>query len=117
VKTKLIFPAIIVLLSLTSANDLTGRWESRMPDGNILGIRYKPDNSFEGYFNKKPFVSGTYTFQDSILAFRGNGCNGVKCFYKIIFFSNSDSMRWKVINDSCVARKEGMDNMVFGKVK
>lgn len=85
-KIMLISAAVIILLAFTSTAKLTGRWESRLADGNILGFIFKPDNSFEGYINKKPFVSGNYTLQENIFSIEGNGCPGIKGIYKINFF-------------------------------
>ena len=110
----------LMALALSSATELTGRWET-MPSekGNITGVVFKTDNTFEGYVNKKPFVSGAYSFNatDSILTFTDNGCNGITATYKIGFFSNSDSLRFTVINDSCTQRREGMQRLVMGRVK
>lgn len=39
---------------------------------------FKADNSFEGYVNRKPFVTGNYVLTDSIFSFIDNGCNGIK---------------------------------------
>ncbi len=110
----------IISIALASAINLTGRWET-MPSekGNITGVIFKNDNTFEGYVNKKPFVSGTYSYNalDSTLTFKDNGCNGVTAMYKIVFFSNADSLRFVVINDGCTQRKEGMQRLVMGRVK
>lgn len=118
-KNILISSVIIMLFAFASVTDeLTGRWETKPSvKGNITGVVFKPDNSFEGYINKKPFVSGTYTFQDSIFSFVDNGCQGMKGIYKINFFNNSDSLRFEVINDSCTERRDGMLRTVLGRVK
>ena len=117
-KTALVSILLIIILpQLFTSNELEGRWESRLPDGNILGVMFKPDNSIEGYFNKKPFFSGTYTFKDTLLSFKDNGCEEIQGVYKIFFFSNADSIRWEVISDSCRGRREGMNNLIFGKVR
>lgn len=112
--------AAVFFCALSSSIDLTGRWET-MPSekGNITGVVFKNDSTFEGYVNKKPFVSGNYTFnaKDSILTFTDNGCNGVTAKYKVNFFSNADSIRFIAINDSCAERKNGMERLVMGKVK
>jgi len=114
----IIFSCAIMLFAFTTADELSGRWETKPSiKGNITGVVFKADNSFEGYINKKPFTSGIYTFQDGILSFTDNGCQGIRAIYKINFFSNSDSLRFEVINDSCTERKEGMLNLVLGKVK
>ena len=117
---KILFLAFTLLCSLPAKDKLTGRWETRPSEkGNITGVVFKNDSTFDGYVNKKPFVSGTYSYsaQDSILTFKDNGCNGVTATYKIDFFSNADSLRFVVINDSCTERKEGIQRLVMGRVK
>ena len=111
--------AIILILSFYSGRDpLTGRWESKPSEkGNVTGVIFKPDSSFEGYVNKKTFVSGQYTFQGDIFSFVDNGCNGKRGLYKIIFFSHTDSIRFEAITDSCTERRNGMSRLVLGKVK
>ena len=95
-KIALVSILLMIFPSYFLGDKLIGRWESRLPDGNILGVIFKPDNSLEGYFNKKPLFSGTYTFQDTTLSFKDNGRENVRGVYKIIFFSNADSIRWKL---------------------
>jgi hypothetical protein len=51
------FILTILLLAITSKDKLTGRCENKLPGGNILGVIFKPDNSIEGYFNKKPLFT------------------------------------------------------------
>ena len=113
------FSAFIAAVILASANDkLIGRWETqRSSKGNVTGVVFKTDNSFEGYVNKKPFVTGRYSFNDSLLSFVDNGCAGKRGIYKIIFFSNDDSLRFQPIQDSCTQRKEGMSRLIMGRVK
>ena len=101
-------------------NLLTGRWETKVSEkGNVTGVVFKSDNKLEGYINKKPFVSGTYNFNpsDSTLSFVDNGCNGMKGTYKVMLYSNSDSLRFQAIDDSCEERKNGMLRLVMGRVK
>ena len=97
---------------------LTGRWETQPSvNGNITGVVFKTDSSFEGYINKKPFVSGKYVFNEGILSFTDNGCDGKEGVYKIIFFSNNDSLRFVPVNDSCDQRRQGMSRLIMGRVK
>jgi hypothetical protein len=117
-KAILICAALMALSVFTGKNELTGKWESPVsPKGNITTVVFKEDNSFEGFVNKKPFVSGHYKVQDSIFSFTDNGCDGKEGVYKILFYSNSDSMRFEPISDSCAGRKEGMTKLVLGRVK
>jgi hypothetical protein len=110
----------IALIGAVSSIDLKGRWETKPSEkGNVTGVVFKTDNTFEGYVNKKPFVTGTYAFsaEDSVMTIQDGGCAGVTATYKINFFSDADSMRFTAINDSCTQRKEGMQRLVLGKVK
>ncbi len=111
----------LTLLAFFATNDkLIGRWESKPSEkGNITGVVFKSDHNLEGYINKKPFVSGTYSFRsaDSVLSFIDNGCDGMRGVYKIMFFCNSDSLRFQVINDSCEERRKGMERLILGRVK
>lgn len=119
-KPTIISIAFTFLLAFTSKDKLTGRWETKPSvNGNVTGVLFKEDNTFEGYVNRKPFTSATYTYssKDSILSFIDNGCNGTKAIYKLQFFSNSDSLRFEVINDSCAERKNGMLRTILGRVK
>lgn len=115
----ILFTALASLLFATSSYDkLTGRWESISPaSGNVTGVVFRDDGSFEGYINQKPFVSGSYTLRDSIFEMQDNGCLGITGSYKLTFFSNGDSMRLQLIQDLCEGRGNGVNNRVFGRVK
>ena len=117
---KILFLAISMLVASAGNHKLTGRWETKRSEkGNVTGVVFKPDNRLEGYVNKKPFVSGTYSFNpaDSIISFIDNGCDGKRGIYKIMFYSSADSLTFKVISDSCIERSEGMQRLVMGRVK
>jgi hypothetical protein len=112
------FISITLLLSFAFADKLTGRWETRLSEkGNVTGVVFKADNTFEGYINKKPFVSGLYTLQEDTLTFTDNGCRGMSGTYKLHFSSNADSLRFIAISDSCTERRGGMERLVLGRVK
>jgi hypothetical protein len=117
---KTLFFSMTLVFLFSKKDPLTGRWETKPSEkGNITGVVFKNDSIMEGYVNKKPFVSGTYFFNgtDSVLSFVDNGCNGAEGIYKVLFFSNSDSLRFKVISDSCVERRGGMQRLIMGRVK
>ena len=117
-KTLLTAAIIFSVVSFTITDELTGTWETKpSPKGNVTRILFKGDNSFDGFVNKKPFVTGTYTLNDGIFSFTDNGCDGRKGIYKIVFFSNSDSIRFEPIEDSCEQRRNGMIKTVLGRVK
>lgn len=109
---------LITLFFFNEKYKLTGRWQSPpSPTGAVTGIVFKSDSTFEGFINRKPFVSGKYVQNDSIFSFVDNGCEGKRGIYKLIFFSNEDSLRFQPIQDSCTGRMEGMKKLVVGRVK
>ena len=116
-KFMLMVVTIITISAFPGPDKLTGRWESISKTGNVTGVIFRADNTFEGYVNKKPFVTGTYTYQDNVFSFVDNGCEGIRGTYKTNFYSNSDSMRFELVGDSCTERRNGMLNLVLGKVK
>src|SRR5262245_11836133 len=117
-KTVLISVAIFTFITSSPGNGIAGRWESKPSEkGNVTGVVFKADYSFEGYVNKKPFVSGTYQFSDNILSFTDNGCEGRRAIYRTDFFSDGDSLRFIPVMDSCDERREGMSRLVMGKIK
>ncbi|HEY6900627.1 MAG TPA: cytochrome c peroxidase, partial [Puia sp.] len=120
-KTLLITGFLILLLLISRAaawNDrLTGKWESLSVNGNVTSVVFFPDHTFDGYVNDKPFTNGEYTLSDSIFTLVDNGCNGVRGTYRIMFFSNDDSIRLQVIQDSCTERGKGISQLVLGRKK
>ena len=109
---------VICLLAFAPKNKLIGRWETKpSPNGNVTGVVFNDDNTYEAYVNKKPFVSGMYSLRRNTITIEENGCNGVKANYKLIFFSHADSLRFEAISDSCTERKEGMQRTILGRVK
>src|SRR5687768_7924770 len=101
----------IAFFASNSIEKLKGRWESKPSvKGNVTGVVFK-DSTFEGYVNKKPFVSGRYSFENNIFSFVDNGCEGKRGVYEVVFFGNDDSIRFVPISDSCTERKEGMSRL------
>lgn len=117
-RTILFILMTCLIVSFVDRDKLTGRWQSQPSSkGNVTTVEFKPDNSFEGFINRKPFVTGTYKVEDSILTFVDNGCNGMTGIYKLDFFSKGDSLRFVAVKDSCVERNKGMSRLVMGRVK
>jgi hypothetical protein len=109
---------IFALISFTITDELIGNWESKPSSkGNVTRIVFKSDNSFEGFINRKPFLSGKYTLDNGVLSFVDNGCDGKRGIYKLVFFSSSDSLRFEPIEDSCEQRRNGMIRTILGRVK
>lgn len=108
----------LAAFALYPADKITGHWESPVsPNGNVTSVVFKTDGTFEGFVNRKAFVSGQYHFENDVLSFTDNGCEGKKGVYKMIFFSKNDSLRSEAISDSCIERREGMSRLVLGRVK
>jgi hypothetical protein len=117
-KTIIISATAIAAFLSTGNDSLTGKWQSQPSvNGNTTSMLFKPDNSFEGFVNRKPFVTGNYILTNDTFSFVDNGCDGKQGTYKLQFFSNKDSLRFKVIEDECTERKEGMLRLVVGRVK
>jgi hypothetical protein len=110
--------AAAMMLLPVAKDKLEGRWESKPSvNGNVTGVVFKPDNTFEGYINRKPFVTGKYSLYEDVFTFTDNGCNGAQGVYRIVFFSHNDSLKFQCISDSCTERKEGMSKLIMGRVK
>ncbi len=117
-KTILFVSITVALAAFVSEDFLTGRWETKpSPRGNVTMVVFKPDNTFEGFINKKPFTTGRYTLKDSIMSFTDNGCGGSEGVYKLVLFSYGDSLRFQPISDTCVERRNGMSRTILGRVK
>lgn len=97
----------LMQLAINAPGSITGRWETHQVNESILCMVFKPDNHFEGYINKKPFVSGTYTFQNDTIYMDGNGCINMPGKYKIYFLGNADSIRWEL--SATVVKQEEKD--------
>jgi len=113
----MLYSALMILSAFIGANKLIGRWESKPSEkGNVTGVVFK-DSTFEGYVNKKPFVSGAYKLENDIFSFVDNGCAGKRGIYKIVFFNDSDSLRFEPIDDPCSDRRNGMSRLILGRKK
>ena len=115
----IIFVAITIAVAAFISEDyLTGRWQTKPSEkGNVTSVVFKPDGTFEGFVNRKPFTTGKYTVKDSVLTFTDNGCGGTTGVYKLVLFSNGDSLRFQSISDTCTQRRGGMERTILGRVK
>ena len=117
-RTCVITTVILAFLSSTPKNVLLGRWETKPSvNGNVTGVVFKADSSYEAYINKKPFVSGRYIIKDSLVSIKENGCQDYVGTYRLVFFSHADSLRLVPVTDSCQQRREGMSRTILGRVK
>ncbi|HYJ38504.1 MAG TPA: hypothetical protein VEV87_07790 [Chitinophagaceae bacterium] len=57
-RNLLIAAAGILFFAFVPGDKLVGRWETKpSANGHTTGVVFKADGAFEGYVNKKPFVS------------------------------------------------------------
>ena len=55
-KALIISLATILFFAFTSEDMLTGRWETKPSEkGNVTGVIFRADNSFEAYVNKRNY--------------------------------------------------------------
>lgn len=114
----LIIAALSASTYLKNNDKLVGRWESPVsPKGNITGVVFRNDSTYDSYINKKPFTSGVYRIHDGTITIRENGCGDREGTYQLIFYSNNDSLRFQSIADSCTERMNGMNRLRLGKIK
>ena len=117
-KSTLLSATILALSIMALPDVLTGKWQTKPSvNGNVTGIHFKPDNTYEAYINRKPFVSGRYSLKDSFITITENGCDDKSGIYKIILFNNGDSLKFQPVLDSCKERREGMSRTILGRVK
>lgn len=115
---KTLIAAFLLAAVFAEKDKLTGRWETQpSAAGNVTGVVFRDDNSFEGYVNRRSFVYGTYALTDSVFSLVDNGCDGREGVYKLHFFHNNDSVRFTPISDPCPERKQRIESTVLGRVK
>lgn len=123
-KNRLLSILIFLLFSGTSftrdTNPLAGKWEySGIFKGDpfkLLAI-FRTNGTFDGFINKKEFVSGTYHLKHDTLYISDPTCNvKYEGTYQVEFFGHLDSLKFHVIQDTCVGRREGTDGLLFKKL-
>jgi hypothetical protein len=116
-----IYSIIILMISITAFGDpnpLLGKWETKPSDGgNIRGVIFKDNNIFESYFNSMPHTSGSYTVKGNVISIKDEKCDDITGSYELIFFANSDSLRFNAIEDDCGQRKFAIETTILGRVK
>jgi hypothetical protein len=112
---------LFAALSFTADNNpLVGKWEysSKQPGGpfKLLAI-FRGNGTFDGFINKKEFVSGTYHIKQDTLYIADPTCNvQYEGIYKVEFFGRRDSLKFHVIQDTCKGRRGATDGFLFKNV-
>jgi hypothetical protein len=117
-KTLILLASLCLAIIHTKNDKLTGWWQTQpSPKGNVSSFLFKENKIFEAFINKKPFTTGQYKLVGDVFTFTDTGCQGAEAFYKVIFFSNDDSLRFQVLADTCKQRREGMTRLIMGRIK
>jgi len=115
---------VSVLLPVTAFtiddNPLLGKWEhsgkSQGQPFNLMAI-FRANGTYDGFINKKEFVSGVYHMNHDTLYIADATCNDkYNGTYKMEFFGKLDSLKFHVIQDTCVGRRQATDGKVFKKL-
>ncbi|MFD1257702.1 hypothetical protein ACFQ3S_12915 [Mucilaginibacter terrae] len=123
-KLKLIGLLGIILLSAFSiaveTESIQGRWElNSVFKGEPFSflIIFRNNGKYDGFLNKKTFVSGTYRMKHDTLYISDPICNSAyEGTYKVEFYKQ-DSIKFHVIQDTCIGRRDGANGLVYKKVK
>jgi len=119
----LCFASILLSTAFTikdGENSILGRWElNSIFDHQAFSflIVFRPTGKYDGFLNKKAFVSGTYEMKHDTLYIADPICNiDYKGTYRVEFFAQ-DSLKFHLIQDTCIGRKEGLSELTYKKVK
>jgi len=123
-KTLLLSLLALALLTAFTINNasspIQGRWEfNSVFQGQPFSflVIFRANGNYDGFLNKKAFVSGKYQMMHDTLYISDPICNSdYKGTYKVEFFAQ-DSIKFHIIQDTCRGRREGVNNMVYKKVK
>jgi hypothetical protein len=123
---KLLFLSVLLLIasvafSFTSDNNpLVGKWEY---SGTYQGGPFKflavfrANGTFDGFINNKEFVNGTYRMKHDTVYVSDPTCNAkYEGTYKVEFFGKLESLKFHVIQDTCIGRKQGTDGFLFKRI-
>jgi hypothetical protein len=116
--------AIVLFSAFTISDDpnpILGRWELKGADhGQPFSflVVFRTNGNYDGFLNKKTFVSGTFHMKHDTLYIADPICNSAyEGMYKVQYHGERDSLTFHVIRDTCRARREGSDGFTFKKVK
>ncbi|TDO20816.1 hypothetical protein [Pedobacter duraquae] len=123
---KKVFFATMLAISIINfsftedTNPLIGRWEwsTKHVEGplTILAV-FKTNGIYDGFANKKNFVTGTYQVKHDTLFIADPICNAkYNATYKLKFFGKQDSVQFNVIQDTCAQRRKGIDGFVYKRL-
>ena len=98
-------------------NPLLGRWQERFANGDISLMIFGADGTYDAFVNGKLFISAKYAVRQDTFAMRDGLCNlKYEGTYRLRFFAK-DSVRFQLLQDTCRARRRGVDGLRAGRVK
>ena len=99
-------------------HDIVGKWDAHntyQGKSYVLEARFKPGGDYDGFGNGKHFVSGKYRLAGDTIFFKDGLCNmAYEGAYTLTYFE--DSIRFNVIEDTCMQRKNGSDKVAMGRI-
>lgn len=122
-KTILLSLLAVFVCSLTFIEDnpIQGKWNHVFKDGGPevdFLVNFRADGSYDGFANKKSFVTGTYHMKHDTLYISDPVCNSrYEGTYKVTIFGKQDSVKFQAIQDTCKGRYEGVNGLFYKRVK
>ncbi|WP_442587451.1 hypothetical protein ACSBL2_15510 [Pedobacter sp. AW31-3R] len=123
---KVILISLLTLLLSTAfklidePNPILGRWEYKgVYQGQPYSflVVFRNNGNYDGFLDKKIFVSGTYQMKHDTLHVADPLCNNdYYGTYKVQYHGQMDSLTLHVVQDTCRARREGSDGFTFKRV-
>ncbi|MEO7446576.1 MAG: hypothetical protein ABIU55_13830 [Ferruginibacter sp.] len=124
---KNVLAILVVLISCASCtnnstkepeHNIVGNWDSHYTfqgKSGVLEARFKPDGEYDAFDNGKPFVSGKYRLAGDTIFLKDGLCNiAYEGAYMLTYYK--DSVRFAVVEDSCINRNRGTDGLVAKRI-
>lgn len=126
-KKVLIYSVLAIMLSFSAFSpsneniSIVGKWECiKKFNGSAVSLVaiFRANGVYDGFVDKKAFVTGKYKMTQDTLHFIDVIGNGIyDATYKVKFFGDRDSLKVSVIQDTVVGRRQGTDGFVFKRIK
>jgi len=102
-----------------SEHSIYGKWSVKFNSGPMAEARFHNNGTHDFYVDGKLFSSGKSIFKNDTLKAYDPICSENGEYYSTykIDFLGGDSIRFKVIEDSCEPRRFDMDGTVLHRIK
>ncbi|AWO01359.1 hypothetical protein DLD77_06470 [Chitinophaga alhagiae] len=100
-------------------HSIYGKWRVKFNSGPMAEARFHSNGTHDFYIDGKLFSSGKSTFRSDTLKAYDPICGGNGEYYGTykVDFLGGDSIRFKVIDDSCRPRRFDMDGTVLHRIR